>query len=137
MRFRPRSLLNAAKKDLFPDDLNEGPGRSVDASLRIMSTHYVFSGPNEPIQIEQLEPYQPGRLLPCLNKVRSAKCSKERTVAKLDSRSAVPQETQKYQYRKDKPNQPFQNVEPVVAGRESEGFLRVIGPPDPDKYDVE
>jgi len=86
-----------------------------------MSTHYVFSRPNEPIQIEQLEAYQRGRLLPCLNKVRSTKCSKERTVAKLDSRSAVPQESQKHQRREDKPDQSFQDVEPVLQAENPKG----------------
>lgn len=99
--------------------------------------HHMVSRPNEPIQIEQFEPYQPRRLLPCFNKVRNTERGKECTVAELDSRSAMPQESRKHQCREDKPNQPFQDVEPVITGRESKWFLRVIGPPNSDKYDLE
>jgi hypothetical protein len=102
-----------------------------------MSMHHMVSRPNEPIQVEQFEPYQPRRLLPCFNKVRNTERSKECTVAEFDSRSVMPQESRKHQCREDKPNQPFQDIEPVIADRESKWFLSIIGPPNPDKYDLE
>jgi hypothetical protein len=103
----------------------------------IMATHHLCPSPNEPVKIEQLEPNQPRRLLPCLNKIRDTKRNKEQTVPNFDSRSAMLQESKTHQCREDKPDHPFQDVEPVVTGRESKRFLSIIGPPDPDKSDLE
>src|SRR5579871_2246664 len=100
-----RAVLDRAR-------LGRRPGRSVDLGGRVIALHHDPAQDEQSDQVEQLEPDQPGGLLPSFAKICDRECDKQERIPELEWRMPMLQIATQDKQTEHQPSAPFKEIEP-------------------------